>query len=60
METVEHLIRLARWLRIKRRHDRLAAFLRRSWGRAVALPLLNRLSRWRVARRPMAVWFLAG
>jgi flavin-dependent dehydrogenase len=52
--------RVARWLRVKRRHDRFAAFLRRSAGRAVALPVLDRLSGWRLARRPMADWFLAG
>jgi geranylgeranyl reductase len=52
--------RLARWLRVKRRHDSFAVLLRRSAGRAIALPLLNRLSRWRVARRPLADWFLAG
>ena len=52
--------RLARWLRVKRRHDRFAAFLRRSSARAVALPVLDRLSGWRLARRPMADWFLAG
>jgi geranylgeranyl reductase len=52
--------RVARWLRIKRRHDRFAAFLRRPSARAVALPMLDRLSGWRVARRPMADWFLAG
>jgi flavin-dependent dehydrogenase len=52
--------RVARWLRIKRRHDRFAAFLRRSSARAVALPVLDRLSGWRIARRPMAHWFLAG
>jgi flavin-dependent dehydrogenase len=52
--------RVGRWLRIKRRHDRFAAFLRRSSARAVALPALDRLSGWRFARRPMADWFLAG
>lgn len=52
--------RLTRWLRTKRRHDRFAAFLRRSSARAVTLPVLDRLSGWRVARRPMADWFLAG
>jgi geranylgeranyl reductase len=52
--------RLRRWLRVKRRHDGLAALLRRRSGRAVALPVLDRLSRWRLARRPMAHWFLAG
>ena len=52
--------RLRRWLRVKRRHDGFAALLRRSRGRAVALPVLDRLSGWRPARRPMADWFLAG
>lgn len=52
--------RLTRWLRVKRRHDRFAAFLTRPAARAVALPVLDRLSGWRVARRPMARWFLAG
>jgi geranylgeranyl reductase len=52
--------RVARWLRVKRRHDRFAALLRRSSARTVALPLLDRLSRWSVARRPMADWFLGG
>jgi geranylgeranyl reductase len=53
-------LRVAQWLRVKRRHDRFAAFLRRPSARAVALPLLDRLSGWRLARRPMADWFLAG
>jgi flavin-dependent dehydrogenase len=53
-------VRLNRWLRVKRRHDRFAAFLRRPSARAAALPVLNRLARWRLARRPMATWFLAG
>ena len=52
--------RLTRWLRVKRRHDRFAAFLRRPSARAVALPVLDRLSGWRFAQRPMADWFLAG
>jgi geranylgeranyl reductase len=52
--------RLERWLRVKRRHDRFASFLRRRTARAVALPLLARLSAWPPARRPMAEWFLAG
>jgi geranylgeranyl reductase len=52
--------RLNRWLRVKRRHDRFAAFLRRPSARALALPVLDRLARWRPARRPMADWFLAG
>ena len=49
-----------RWLRVKRRHDRLAAFLRRPSARAAVLPALERLSRWSPARRPLADWFLAG
>jgi geranylgeranyl reductase len=53
-------LRLNRWLRVKRRHDRFAALLRRPSARAVALPVLDRLARWRPARRPMADWFLAG
>jgi flavin-dependent dehydrogenase len=52
--------RMARWLRIKRRHDRFAALLRRGPARALALPLLNGLSAWPPARRPLAEWFLAG
>ena len=52
--------RVARWLRVKRRHDRFAALLRRRSARAVTLPLLARLAAWPAARRPMAEWFLAG
>jgi flavin-dependent dehydrogenase len=52
--------RISRWLRVKRRHDRFARLLRRRGGRAVALPLLARLSAWPPARRPLAQWFLAG
>ncbi|HEX6668705.1 MAG TPA: FAD-dependent monooxygenase [Gemmatimonadales bacterium] len=52
--------KVARWLRVKRRHDRFATFLQRRLGRAVALPLLDRLSGWTPAKRPMARWFLAG
>jgi flavin-dependent dehydrogenase len=52
--------RVGRWLRVKRRHDRLAAVLRRPSARAAVLPVLERLARWRVVRGPMADWFLAG
>jgi hypothetical protein len=52
--------RVARWLRVKRGHDRLATFLRRRAARAVALPLLAGLAGWPFTRRPMAHWFLAG
>jgi flavin-dependent dehydrogenase len=52
--------RVARWLRVKRRHDRFAALLRRRSARRVTLPLLARIAAWPPARRPMAEWFLAG
>jgi flavin-dependent dehydrogenase len=52
--------RLARWLLVKRRHDRFATLLRRRTARAVVLPLLTRLSAWPPARRPLAEWFLTG
>lgn len=52
--------RLNRWLRVKRRHDRVARFLRRPLARNATLPILDRLSRWRPAQGPMADWFLAG
>ena len=52
--------RVARWLRVKRGHDRLARLLRRGPARAVALPLLDRLSGVAAARRPLAEWFLSG
>jgi geranylgeranyl reductase len=53
-------VAVRRWLRVKRRHDRFAAVLRRRRARALTLPLLERLSRWSPARRPMAEWFLSG
>lgn len=52
--------RVAGWLRVKRRHDRFAALLRRRQARALALPLLHRLATWPPAGRPLAEWFLAG
>jgi flavin-dependent dehydrogenase len=52
--------RVARWLRVKRGHDRFATVLRRHAVRAVALPLLNLLARSQAAKRPLAAWFLAG
>jgi geranylgeranyl reductase len=51
---------VTRWLRVKRRHDRLAALLWRPAARAAMLLALDRLSRWRAAHKPMADWFLAG
>jgi geranylgeranyl reductase len=47
-----------RWLRVKRRHDRLARTLGHSAARAVVFPALARLARSRWVRRPMAKWFL--
>lgn len=52
--------RLARWLRVKRGHDRFAALLRYGAARAATLPMLARLAGWGPAKRPMARWFLAG
>jgi geranylgeranyl reductase len=52
--------RFRSWLRVKRRHDRFATWLQRRPARALALPALDRLSRWPPAQRPMAEWFLAG
>ena len=52
--------RVARWLRVKRRHDRFATLLRGPKARAVALPLLAHMAGWPLARRPMARWFLGG
>jgi geranylgeranyl reductase len=60
LEPTYRSARLARWLRVKRGHDRFAALLRRRPVRAVALPLLARLAEWAPAKRPMARWFLAG
>ncbi len=52
--------RVVRWLRVKRRHDRLAALLRVRAARAVTLSLLDRLTTLPPARRHMARWFLSG
>lgn len=52
--------RIARWLRVKRRHDRFAALLRRRPVRALALPTLGALAARPRARRALAEWFLAG
>jgi flavin-dependent dehydrogenase len=51
---------VARWLRVKRRHDRFARLLRLRHARAVTLPVLHRLAAWPPAKRPMARWFLTG
>jgi flavin-dependent dehydrogenase len=49
-----------RWLRVKRRHDRLARALGHSVGRAVLFPAMARMARSSRIRRPMARWFLTG
>jgi flavin-dependent dehydrogenase len=48
------------WLRVKRRHDRLAHFMSWRLGRAAAFPVLAALAWLHPVRRPMAEWFLAG
>jgi flavin-dependent dehydrogenase len=48
------------WLRVKRRHDRLAGLLSWRLGRAAAFPMLATLAWLPPIRRPMAEWFLAG
>jgi flavin-dependent dehydrogenase len=48
------------WLGVKRRHDRLERALQLSAARAVVLPALARIARWRRARGLLADWFLAG
>ncbi len=50
----------ASWLRVKRRHDRLARLLGSGPARAVTLPALAALAWYRPARQPMADWFLSG
>jgi flavin-dependent dehydrogenase len=52
--------RIRRWLRVKRRHDRLARLLSRSSVRRIVFPALASLAHRRSARGPMASWFLAG
>jgi geranylgeranyl reductase len=52
--------RARRWLRVKRRHDRLERTLQLSAARAAVLPALARMARWRRARGALADWFLAG
>lgn len=51
---------MTRWLRVKRRHDRLATLLRQRAARRIVLPLLDRLAGLPAAKRPMSRWFLAG
>ena len=52
--------RARRWLRVKRRHDRLERLFHAPAGRAALLPALDRLAAWRPGGRMLARWFLAG
>jgi flavin-dependent dehydrogenase len=50
----------SRWLRTKRRHDRLARWLARPVVRQATLSGLARIARSPSLRRPLASWFLTG
>jgi geranylgeranyl reductase len=50
----------ARWLRTKRRHDRLARWLARPRPREMMLGALARAAATPALRRPLATWFLQG
>jgi flavin-dependent dehydrogenase len=52
--------RVRRWLRVKRRHDRLERLLQSATARAAILGAMDRLAAWRPARPLLAEWFLAG
>jgi len=52
--------RARRWLRVKRRHDRLERLLRTAAARTVILRAMDRLAAWRPARPLLADWFLTG
>jgi flavin-dependent dehydrogenase len=52
--------RSTRWLRVKRRQDRLATLMRWRAARIATLALLDLAAGWQAARRPLADWFLAG
>jgi geranylgeranyl reductase len=49
-----------RWLKVKRRHDRMARLLGHSAARATVFPALALMARCSPLRRPMARWFLTG
>jgi geranylgeranyl reductase len=51
-------VKTARWLRTKRRHDRLARWLARPAARNATLGLLARIAGSPRLRRPLAEWFL--
>ena len=52
--------KLRRWLRVKRRHDRLSGMLASLVLRKALLPVFARLGRMKVARRALADFYLAG
>jgi geranylgeranyl reductase len=60
LEPAYPALRARRWLRVKRRHDRLERFLRSALARAAILGTMDRLAAWRPARPLLAEWFLAG
>jgi geranylgeranyl reductase len=51
---------LRRWLRVKRRHDRLSGILTSLALRKALLPVFARLGHMRLARRALADFYLAG
>jgi geranylgeranyl reductase len=53
-------LKIRRWLRVKRRHDRLARLLGRRSARRVVFAALASLARRRSAQGALASWFLAG
>jgi geranylgeranyl reductase len=60
LEPSYHTTATDSWLRVKRRHDRLARFMSSRVGRAAAFAGLAALAWLAPTRRPMAEWFLAG
>lgn len=52
--------RARRWLRVKRRHDRLERLLHSAAARTVFLQAMDMLAAWRPARPLLADWFLTG
>jgi flavin-dependent dehydrogenase len=53
-------LKIRRWLRVKRRHDRLARVLGRKSAQRIVFPALASLARRRPAQGALASWFLAG
>jgi flavin-dependent dehydrogenase len=53
-------LKIRRWLRVKRRHDRLARVLGRRSARRIVFLALASLARRRSAQGALASWFLAG